>query len=112
MAERKIRFKVLEKYFTIAILAETLFFILYFICAGGGKTGAKVLFAVLCLIISLAILAYLYMRKELFRPRSLWMTLAAAAIVLCLLLSLVLNFPSPKPLAMPQAAALMNMLQV
>ena len=61
--------------------------------------------AVLCLLISIAVLAFLYLNKELFRPRCTWMTFAAAAIVLLVLLSLILNFPSPKPLAMPQAAA-------
>lgn len=105
MAERKIRFKVIEKYLTIAILAETLFFILYMIFAGVGNTGFKVVFAVLCLLISIAVLAFLYLKKELFRPRCTWITFAAAAIVLLVLLSLILNFPSPKPLAMPQAAA-------
>ena len=35
---------------------------------------------------------------------SIWLILGAA-IVLLVLLSLILNFPSPKPLAMPQAAA-------
>ena len=107
MAERKIRFKVIEKYLTIAILADTLFFLLYYIFAGAGNTGLKVFFAILCLLISVATLAFLYMRKELFRPRSLWIALAAAAIVLCVLLSLILNFPCPKPLAMPQAAVLL-----
>lgn len=105
MAERKIRFKVIEKYLTIAIIAETLLFILYLFLAGAGNTGFKVVIAILCLLISLAVLAFLYMKKELFRPRSLWMTLAAAVIVVCLLFSLILNFPSPKPLPAPQASA-------
>ena len=112
MAERKIRFKVMELYLTIAILAETLFFIMYLCFAGAGKTGVKVVFVVLCLLISLAVLAFLYLRKELFRPRSLWMTLAAAAIVLCLLLSLICNFPSPKPLAPAQAATWIDLIQI
>jgi hypothetical protein len=112
MAERKLRFKVIEKYLTIAILADTLFFILYLIFAGSGKTGAKVAFVILCLLVSLAVLAFLYIRKELFRGRSLWMTLAAAAIVLLVLLSLILNFPSPKPLVPAQAAALLDIIHI
>ena len=112
MAERKIRFKVIEKYLTIAILAETLFFILFLIFAGVGNTGLKVFFAVMSLLHAIAILAFLYLRKEMFRPRCLWMSLASAAVVLLVLMALILNFPSPKPLAAPQLAALMMQLHI
>ena len=47
------------------------------------KTIALLL--VLCILLSLACLAFLYVSKELLRQRSLWMSTAAAAILVCLL---------------------------
>ena len=106
MAERKISYKQLEFYLTIAVIANAALFFIYMICAGTGVTWAKVLLAILCLVLSVGTLAVLYLKKELLRPRSLWMTLAAGAVLLLLLFSLVLNFPSPRPVAtLAQAAA-------
>ena len=79
---------------------------------GAGNTGLKVFFAVMSLLHAIAILAFLYLRKEMFRPRCLWMSLASAAVVLLVLMALILNFPSPKPLAAPQLAALMMQLHI
>ena len=106
MAERKFSYKQLEFYLTIAVIANTALFFIYMICAGTGVTWAKVFLAVLCLILSVGMLALLYIKKELLRPRSLWITLAAGAVLLLLLFSLILNFPSPRPVAaLAQAAA-------
>ena len=82
MAERKFSYKQLEFYLTIAVIANTALFFIYMICAGTGVTWAKVFLAVLCLILSVGMLALLYIKKELLRPRSLWITLAAGAVLL------------------------------
>ena len=37
------------------------------------------------------------MSGELLRHRSLWMSAGALAILVCLLISLLLNYPSPNP---------------
>ena len=106
MAERKISYKQLEFYLTIAVIANAALFFIYMICAGTGVIWAKVLLAILCLLLSVGTLAVLYLKKELLRPRSLWMTLAAGAVLLLLPFSLVLNFPSPRPVAtLAQASA-------
>ena len=109
MAERKISYKQLEFFLTIAVIANAVLFFIYMICAGLGVTWAKVFLAILCLLLSVGTLAVLYIKKELLRPRSLWMTLAAGAVLLLLLFSLILNFPSPKPLAnLAQAFVVMS----
>ena len=77
MAERKNSYKQLEFYLTIAVIVNAALFFIYMICAGTGVTWAKIFLAILCLVLSVGTLAVLYIKKELLRPRSLWMTLAA-----------------------------------
>ena len=108
MAERKTNYKQLEFFLTIAVIANAVLFFIYMICAGTGVTWAKVFLAILCLLLSVGTLAVLYIKKELLRRRSMWMTLAAGAVLILLLFSLVLNFPSPKPVANMVMACFMN----
>ena len=111
---RKISYKQLSFFLSIAVIADAALFFIYMICAGTGVTWAKVFLAILCLVLSVGTLAVLYFKKELLRPRSLWMTLAAGAVLILLLFSLVLNFPSPRPVpTMAQAAAaIWNQIQL
>ena len=113
MADRQSqnRYKQMQFYLMIALIAAFVLFILYLIVAGNAIIWLKVILAVLIFIISLGILALQYLTQELLRRRSLWITLGAAAIALCLLFSLILNFPSPNPRKVPkqdpEAAVLM-----
>lgn len=91
----QMKYRQLQQYLTYGIIAAAVIFVLYLVFAGIGIIWLKVVTAVLAILISFACLALLYLRKELLRPRSLWITTAAAAIIVCLLFSLVLNFPSP-----------------
>lgn len=95
MAQKPNRYKVMERYMTYALCLDTVLFILYMIVAGNGIVWLKVILTLLCLALSGALLWFLYTTKELLRQRSFWITAGAAAIALCLLISLVLNFPSP-----------------
>lgn len=95
MAEKNQRYKVMERFMTVALCADAVLFIFYLIAAGNGIILLKVILTLLCLGISGLVLWFLYATKELFRQRSLWITTGAAAIVVCLLFSLLLNFPSP-----------------
>lgn len=95
MDRRKARFKKMELYITAALCLNLVFFIAYLIFAGTGLVALKIIFALLCIAISGVILYHLFMTRELLRRRSLWMTLAAACIVICILFSLILKFPSP-----------------
>lgn len=97
MAKQNSRYRQMERYMTYAILAALLFFILFWISAGAGVIWAKVITAIFTALITVLSLLYLFITKELLRPRSLWMTAASGSILLCLLFALLLNFPSPNP---------------
>ncbi len=95
MAEKPQRYKIMERYMTVALCADAVLFFFYLIAAGNGVIWLKVILTLLCLGISGLLLWFLYATKELLRQRSLWITTGAAAIAVCLLFSLLLNFPSP-----------------
>ena len=97
MAGKQSRYKSMERIMTYGLCADTALFILYMIFAGMGIIWLKVVLAILSLLLSGAILALLYLSRELTTRRSQWITAGAAALALCLLLSLILNFPSPNP---------------
>lgn len=89
------KYQQLQWYLTFALIAAAGMFALYLVFAGFGIIWLKAVTAVLAILISFGCLAVLFMKKELMRQRSLWMTAAAASIIVCLLFSLVLRFPSP-----------------
>ena len=95
MAQKPNRYKVMERYMTYALCLDAVLFVLYMIVAGNGIIWLKVILTLLCLALSGALLWFLYATKELLRQRSFWITAGAAAIVVCLIFSLLLNFPSP-----------------
>ena len=95
MANKSTRYTEMERYMTYALCADTVLFILYLIFAGFGVTWLKIVLAVLGIALSGLLLLYLYFTKELLKRRSLWISTGAAAIAVCLLFSLILNFPSP-----------------
>lgn len=95
MAKNRIRYKQLELYLTYALLADAALFVFFLLFAGLGIAWAKIIFAVLAIVLSTACLAVLYLSRELLRRRSLWITAGAAAVLVCILFSLLLKFPSP-----------------
>jgi len=95
MTEKLNRYKEMERNMLIAIALDVLMFIGYLIASGVGIIWLKVLLTVLVLLLSVAILAFLYLTQELLKPRSLWMSAAAVGIIICTLFSLILNFPCP-----------------
>ncbi len=103
MAKKPSRYKEMERYMTYTLCADALIFLLYLICAGNGIVWLKVILALISLALSGGLLWILYASKELFRQRSLWITAGAAAIAVCLLFSLILNFPSPNKYKQPQS---------
>lgn len=97
MKTNRSRYKEMERYMCCALAGDLVIFIAYLIAAGNGIIWLKVIFAILAILVSCLCLAFLYLSKELLRQRSLWMSVSAAAILICLLFSLVMNFPSPNP---------------
>ena len=94
MAKRN-RYREMESLMTKVILADLLVFVFYLVCAGNGWTVFKVITAIISIFGSLLCLGWLYMTGEFPRRRSLWMITAFACIALCVLVSLLLNFPCP-----------------
>ena len=94
MAIRR-RYKDIERFLTQILLADTAVFVLYLIFAGIGVVAMKVITTILVIIASVACLALLYMTGEMKKARSRWLVLGFGSIVVCLLVSLILNYPSP-----------------
>ena len=95
--KRNLTYAQVQDYMTFALIAAAGMFVLYLVFAGFGIIWLKAVTAVLAILISFGCLAVLFLKKELLRQRSLWMTAAAASVIVCLLFSLVLRFPSPNP---------------
>ena len=95
MASNKNRYAVMRRNMSLFLIGDFAIFIIYLIAAGSGVIWLKVLSAIIAIAASALCIGYLYLTQEIFRKRSLWMTLAAGAIAFCILYSLVLNFPSP-----------------
>ena len=97
MQTKRNRYQQMELYMTGALIVDLILFILYMCVAGAGIIWLQVIIAILTIGLSGLCLWFLYVSKELFAPRSLWMGVAAAAILVCLFFSITLNFPSPNP---------------
>lgn len=98
MAIRR-RYKDIERFLTQVLIADAAVFVLYLIFAGIGIGWLKVITTILCIVASVACLALLYMTGEMKKARSRWLVLGFGAIVVCLLVSLILNYPSPAVIA-------------
>ena len=97
MASGKNRYLQMRKIMTYVLCGDLAIFILYLFAAGLGVLWLKVITSILIILTSSLSIAYLYITQEIFKKRSFWMTVAAGAILICLLYSLFLNFPCPAP---------------
>ena len=89
------RYREMESLMTKVIIVDALVFVLYLICAGMGWAIFKVVTGIIAIVASLLALAWLYITGEFPRRRSLWMVTGFIGIVLCILVSLLLNYPAP-----------------
>ena len=94
MAKRN-RYREMESLMTKVIIADALVFVVFLIFAAKGWVVFKVITAILSALVSLLALAWLYITGEFPRRRSLWMITGFFGIVICILFSLLLNFPCP-----------------
>ena len=94
---KRMRYKTIEKYLTYTLLADTAVFVLYLIFAGKGLIALKVITAILSIGASGLSLGYLYLIGETTKRRSRWIVMGFICIILCLLVSLILNYPAPAP---------------
>lgn len=96
MAKRN-RYKEIDQMMTRILIVDTAVFILYLFFAGMGLIALKATAMIIALLASTLCLAYLYMIGEFKKRRSRWLVLAFGSIILCTLVSLILNYPSPAP---------------
>jgi choline-glycine betaine transporter len=99
------RYADMERYITLTLIVCAVLFIVFLIAAGSGIIWLKVLSAIFAILLAGLCLYVLYLTKELLHQRSLWMSVGAAAIIVCIFFSLILNFPSPKPVIDAQSTA-------
>ena len=92
MAKRN-RYKELERLMTAILIACAIMFILYLIVSGNGIVWLKVVTAILIIVPSILSLVFLYLTRELLKPRSLWLSTGFFSLLLCTLVSLILAFP-------------------
>ena len=85
------RYQQLEFYMTCALITGLVLFVLYLCCAG--ILWLKIILSLIILLVCALCLMLLYKNGELQKPRSLWMGTGFSAIAICLIFSLLLNFP-------------------
>ena len=93
----RMRYKQIDQLLTRVIIADTAIFVLYLIFAALGLSVLKAILAIIALLLSGLSLAYLYKIGEFKKARSRWLVMGFCSIVLCTLVSLILNYPSPAP---------------
>ena len=93
MAQNNNRYKEMENLLTKALIADGALFFLYLIFAIAGVVWLKVILAIFAMLIAAAVLALLYLSRELMKQRSLWLTTGFFAVFITLLASLILAFP-------------------
>lgn len=97
MAQRRSRYRQMEWMMTYTLVGAAGLFVLYLVFSAFGVVWLKVITAILLILICAACLAFLFLTGELLKKRSFWMTVGAGAILICLLFSLLLNYPRPNP---------------
>ena len=78
MARKRNRYREMEQFMTYFLIGDGVVFLLFLLASAFGVTWLKVI-------------------RELLRPRSRWMSIGFAAVLLCLLVSLLLRYPGPDP---------------
>ena len=93
--QNRLSYRDMEQLLTIALLVDAVLFVIFLVASGFGVIWLKVITAIISIVGSSLCLGYLYLIRELRRQRSLWMTVGFAAIIVVLVFSLFLNYPSP-----------------
>ncbi len=93
MNTRHDRFQELERLLSIFVLAAAVLFVGYLVSAACCLSVLKIVLAVLTIVISAFGLWVLIKARELTNPRGLWLTCSFFCIPLCVIVSLICNFP-------------------
>lgn len=98
---RRNRYRELESLMAKVLIGDAVVFCLYMIFAGRGMVALKATTAVITILVSLGCVGWLFLTREFFRRRSLWMVTASVGILLCVVLSLLLKYPCPPVVQIP-----------
>ena len=93
MSIKRNRYKEMELNMTVLLIAATIVFLLYLVVAAHGILWLKAISAIFAILLCGLCLGFLYLSKEIFRQRSLWLTAGYFGILLCTLVSLLTGFP-------------------
>ena len=96
-AAKRMRYKQIDQLLTRVLIADTAVFILYLVFASFGINALKIVTVIIALLGSALCLGYLYYIGEFKKARSRWLVMGFGAIIICTVVSLILNFPSPAP---------------
>lgn len=92
-------YRDLERNLTIILAIDLALFLLYLITAGVGIVWLKWIIGIINILGSAFFLFFMYLigevKKE--RKRSHWLICAFAGIAICVIVSLICNYPSPLP---------------
>ena len=94
----RMRYKKIDQLLSRVLIGDTAAFILYLIFAALGLSVLKFIIAIIALLVSGLSLFYLYTLGEFEKARSRWLVMGFGSIILCTLVSLILNYPSPAPI--------------
>lgn len=92
------RYKENERIWIYGLVADAAIGVLYLLMAGLGVVWLKWILAIAAILLSAAGLGSLYLTGELRRQRSQYLTVGYGAVVIVILISLILNYPSPNEL--------------
>ncbi len=92
------------RFMKTVLAADAAVFVLSLLFAAFGVGWLRGILRFLVIVCSAAGLVLLYMNKELFKPRSRWMVVSFAAILVCVLVSMICNYPSPYVSPLSKAA--------
>lgn len=95
MENKQNRYRDLEKFLTVLIIAMLGLFVFFLVMSANGTAIGKVIAAVAIFAVALFGLWVLRQNHELLRQRSIWMTLSFLGTLLCTLVSLLAGYPAP-----------------
>ena len=89
------RYETMQKNMTYILCGNAGLFALYLVFAALGLVWLKFIVGIIAILISAGCFGFLYLSQEWRKKRSYWMTVAAAAIAICILASMILRYPRP-----------------
>lgn len=95
MNKERTRYSQMERRMTCALVTALTLFIVFLFASGFGTLWLQILTGIVATLICILCFVYLFLTREWLRSRSLWMSVASIAIVLCILFSVILHFPAP-----------------